>query len=145
MKRKSKYNITATWDDPFDRPNERRTTERCAERFKIKIGVKVPDHVNLLVGVGLVQNISQQGMLCRTKHKLSVGNEIHLSIPTREYSSDENFPTKFIGTGKVNRLTHMDEGVVEVGILFGSDLAEDMSFSIFIEALQSIASFKASL
>ena len=145
MKRKSKYNITAEWDDPFDRQGDRRKKERCVENFKIKIGLRVPGHEKLLAGTGIVQNISQNGMLCRTKHKLSVGQEVHLSISTREYSQEKNFPIKFIGTARVSRLEPIDAGISEVALIFGTDLSEDMSFAIFIEALQSIASFKATL
>lgn len=145
MRRKSKYNITAEWDDPFERQGERRKTERCIEEFKIKIGVKVAGHDKLLVGAGLVKNISQRGMLCHTKHELAEGQEVHLSISTKDYSSDNNFPSKFIGTAHVSRLKQLEGSVVEIALIFGSDLSEDMSFSIFIEALHSISSFKATL
>jgi hypothetical protein len=145
MRRISKYNITAEWDDPFERHGDRRKSERCAERFKIKIGVRIPEHKNLLAGTGLVQNISLEGMLCRTKHTLEVGQEIHLSIPTRDYSSAKDFPNRFVGTGHVNRVKILDGALSEVGITFDPSLSEDMSFSIFIESLQAIASLKSAL
>jgi hypothetical protein len=145
MKRKSKYNIDEQWDDPFERQEERRKAERCVEEFKIKIGVEVEGHDKLLVGDGIVVNISQAGMLCRTKHNLKVGQEIQLAIPTKEYSTDKNFPLKFTGMGSINRTKAITDSVNEVGIFFKSELAQDMAFSIFIESLQSIASLKADL
>ena len=145
MKRKSKYNIDEQWDDPFERQEERRKAERCVEEFKIKIGVEVEGHDKLLVGDGIVVNISQAGMLCRTKHNLKVGQEIQLAIPTKEYSTDKNFPIKFTGMGSINRTKAITDSVNEVGIFFKSELAQDMAFSIFIESLQSIASLKADL
>ena len=145
MKRKSKYNIDEQWDDPFERQEERRKAERCVEEFKIKIGVEVEGHDKLLVGAGIVVNISQAGMLCRTKHNLKVGQEIQLAIPTKEYSTDKNFPLKFTGMGSINRTKAITDSVNEVGIFFKSELAQDMAFSIFIESLQSIASLKADL
>lgn len=145
MKRKSKYNIDEQWDDPFERQEERRKAERCVEEFKIKIGVEVEGHDKLLVGDGIVVNISQAGMLCRTKHNLKVGQEIQLAIPTKEYSTDKNFPIKFTGMGSINRTKAITDSVNEVGIFFKSELAQDMAFSIFIESLQSIASLKANL
>jgi len=145
MKRKSKYNIDEQWDDPFERQEERRKAERCVEEFKIKIGVEVEGHDKLLVGDGIVVNISQAGMLCRTKHNLKVGQEIQLAIPTKEYSTDKKFPLKFTGMGSINRTKAITDSVNEVGIFFKSELAQDMAFSIFIESLQSIASLKADL
>ena len=145
MRRKSKYNIDAEWNDPFERQSERRVSERCPERFVIKVGVKVAGREALLAGSGLVQNISQSGMLCRTKHQLIVGQEVHLSIRTEGYSVGNNFPLKFIGTAQVARLTALDGAVVDAALVFGSELSEDMSFSIFIEALQSIALLKSTL
>ena len=145
MGRKSKYNIDAKWDDPFERREERRSRERCIEKFRIKMGVRVDGHKNLLVGPALVENVSQSGMLCKTKHSLHVGQEIHLSIPTREYSRGQDFPLKYIGTARVTRIESVDGNVSEVALDFGSDLSEDMSFSLFIEALHSVADLKASL
>jgi hypothetical protein len=145
MRRKSKYNLDAKWDDPFEHKDERRTKERCPERIKIKIGVRVDGQSSLLVGAAIVSNISQGGMLCKTKHQLHEGQEVFLSIPTKEYSKSKDFPLKFIGAAKVSRIDGVEEGVMEVGLNFGADLSEDMSFSLFIEALQSIAEFKASL
>ena len=145
MRRKSKYNINATWDDPFERHADRRENDRCVESFKIKIGLRVPGHEKLLAGTGIVKNISQRGMLCRTKHKLSIDQEVQLSIPTKEYSQEKNFPIKFLGSARVSRLEVLNGGVSEVALVFGGDLAEDMSFSIFIEALHSISTFKTSL
>ena len=84
-------------------------------------------------------------MLCRTKHNLKVGQEIQLAIPTKEYSTDKNFPLKFTGMGSINRTKAITDSVNEVGIFFKSELAQDMAFSIFIESLQSIASLKADL
>ena len=145
MRRKSKYDLSAQWDDPFERQGERRKNERCTERFKLKIGLRVPEHENLLAGAAVVENISQTGLLCRTKHQLKEGQEVHLAIPTSDFSTNNDFPKKFVGRGRVSRLTNIDGNVSEVGIVFATDLSEDMSFSIFIESLQSIAMFKSTL
>ena len=145
MGRKSKYDIDAEWDDPFERKGERRFAERCPERFVIKIGVKVPEHEKILAGSGLIQNVSQLGMLCRTKHQLRAGQEVQLSIPTEDYSAGNSFPLQFLGTAQVSRLKPLEGSVVEAAFIFGSDLSEDMSFSLYIEALQFIASLKGTL
>lgn len=150
MKNKPKYNVDEQWDDPYEhqeerRRAERRRAERCVEEFKMKIGVEVEGHDKLLVGDGIVVNISQAGMLCRTKHNLKVGQEIQLAIPTKKYSTDNNFPLKFTGMGGVNRTNSITDSVNEVGIFFKSELSQNMAFSIFIESLQSIASLKAKL
>ena len=145
MKRKSKYNLEAKWDDPYERKEERRSRERCVEQFRIKMGVRVQGHKNLLVGPAMVENVSQTGMLCKTKHDLRIGQEVHLSIPTKEYSKGKDFPLKFLGTAKVTRIEPVDGNVSEVALSFGVDLSEDMSFSLFIETLQSVADLKASL
>lgn len=145
MGRKSKYNIDAEWDDPYERKEERRSRERCVEQFRIKMGVRVNGHKNLLVGPAMVLNVSQSGMLCKTKHTLNVGQEVHLSISTKDYSKGKDFPLKFIGTGRVARIDNVGGNVNQVALNFGSDLAEDMSFSLFIETLHSISELKASL
>jgi hypothetical protein len=145
MPRKSRYDLNTPWDDPYERKGERRTNDRCVECFKIKIGLRVPDNKSLLVGEAAVDNISQGGLLCKTKHQLTEGQEVHLSIPTREYSKGKDFPLKYVGLAKVCRAMEIQGDVVEVGLEFGPDLEEDMSFSLFIEALQSISHLKASL
>lgn len=145
MKRKSKYNIDAKWDDPYERRAERRTRERCVEQFRIKMGVQIDGHKNLLVGPALVENVSQSGMLCKTKHTLHEGQEVHLSIPTRDYVKSQDFPMRYIGSAQVTRIESVDGNVMEVALDFGVDLSEDMSFSLFIEALHSVADLKASL
>lgn len=145
MGRKSKYNINAEWDDPYERQAERRSRERCVESFRIKMGVRVDGHKNLLVGPALVENVSQSGLLCKTKHALTEGQVVHLSISTRDYSKGKDFPLKFIGVARVVRVEPVDQNVMRAALDFGADLSEDMSFSIFIETLHSVADFKASL
>lgn len=145
MRRKSKYDLNTPWDDPYDRKENRRVNERCTERLKIKIGVQVENHKSLLVGEAIVQNISQGGLLCRTKQRLTEGQEVHLAISTRDYSEGNNFPLKYIGVAKVSRAQVIEGDVVEAGLNFGSDLSEDMSFALFIETMRSVSELKASL
>ncbi len=138
-----KYDINAEWDDPYEHLEDRRKTDRCVENVTIKIAVQVENHADPLVGQGLVLNISQTGMLCRTKHRLTVGQDIQLSIPTQGYSGTEPLPRKFIGSAKVARVITVDDTVQNVGLEFGSALSDNMSFAIFIETLQAISSMKA--
>ncbi|MFP6584366.1 MAG: PilZ domain-containing protein [Candidatus Hydrogenedentota bacterium] len=145
MRRKSRYDLNIPWDDPYDRKENRRGNERCIERFKIKIGVQVESHKTLLVGQAIVENISQGGVLCKTKQRLTEGQEVHLSIPTRDYSEGKDFPLKYIGTATVSRAQVIEGDVVEAGLIFGPNLSEDMSFALFIETMHSVSEIKASL
>lgn len=143
MATRTKYDINAEWDDPFEHQEDRRESNRCVENFNIKIAVQMANHADLLVGAGVVQNISQTGLSCRTKHRLTVGQDIQLSIHTEGYTNNQPLPRKFLGTAKVIRANSIEDGVQEVGVEFGSDLSENMSFTLFIENLRNASSIDA--
>lgn len=142
MPNRIKYDVNAEWDDPFDHLDERRASARCSEEFKIKIAVQVANHAEPLVGEALVQNISLNGVYCRTKHHLAVDQEVQLAIYTHEYPTTQPLPRKFIGSARVIRLREEDD-VQEVGLEFGADLAENMTFTLFIENLRRVSQMKA--
>ena len=142
MPNRTKYDVNAEWDDPFDHLDERRASARCQEEFKIKIAIQVANHAEPLVGEAVVQNISLNGLFCKTKHNLSVDQEVQLAIHTQDYPASQPLPRKFIGSARVIRIVEEDE-VQKVGLAFGVDLAENMTFTLFIENLRRLSQMKA--
>lgn len=142
MPNRTKYDINAEWDDPFEHLDDRRASARCSEEFKIKIAVQVANHAEPLVGEAVVQNISLNGVFCKTKHHLTVGQEVQLAIYTHDYPTSQPLPRKFIGSASVIRIVEEDD-VQKVALAFGVDLAENMTFTLFIENLRRISQMKA--
>ena len=145
MPNKIKYDLNAEWDDPFEHLEDRRASGRCLEEFKIKIAVQVANHAEPLVGQAVVQNISLCGLFCRTKHHLTVGQDVQLAIYTEDYPAKQPLPRKFIGTAKVIRINEHEGDSQNVGLEFGTDLAENMTFTLFIENLRTISGMKTAL
>lgn len=140
MPNRQQYNVDAIWDDPFDRPPDNRSSSRFDIRIKIKIAVQLANKSAPLVGVGLVRNISTEGVYCMTKHRLSVGQEVKLLFLADRLPSDSGVSRKIVGTGKVVRVEPPDsENRSHVAIKFDKDLGESIEFSIFSDYLRSIS------
>ncbi len=133
------YDVTASWDDPFERPKERRTVARAQARFKVKIAVNLANKPAPLVGPGVVCDISATGLRCRTKHRLAQGQAIRLFVPTKGFPTDLGFPKSFLGGAQVVRTKSMDDGVFEVAVRFDEDLRDDIQMAVFVDHLHSLA------
>jgi hypothetical protein len=145
MKRPNRaaYNIDATWEDPTKKMSDSRIAKRCSESFRIKIGVETPDDSRPLVGPGLVQNISTNGLCCLTKHQLKSGQKAMLYIPTKDFPTDQDLPKSFFGEAKVIRIDSRDNEPSKVALEFNGTLTGDMAFLEFIDHLQSLSSMKS--
>lgn len=133
------YDIDAVWNDPFDRPPERRAEARFDLRLKIKIAVAVTDNEKPLVGIARVRNVSTQGVYCLTKHRLSVGQEVKLQFLTQGCPTESGVAKQLFGTGRVVRIDPVDKRRSNVAIQFDKDLSENIEFAIFADYLRSIS------
>ncbi|PCJ56186.1 MAG: hypothetical protein COA73_12720 [Candidatus Hydrogenedentota bacterium] len=133
------YDTDAKWDDPFDKPEERRNAQRHPESFRIKLGVQLKEHPKPLVGPGVVQDISISGLRCRTKHNVQVGQILKVSIPTKEFPDTIGLPIGFVGDAHVVRTFADDPGVNQICIHFDEELATDMNFAHFIDQLPTLS------
>ena len=133
------YDVNASWDDPYDRPKERRHASRASSRFQVKIAVALANKESPLVGPGVVHDISVSGLRCRTKHRLAPGQPITLLVPTSNFPSEMGLPKKFLGGAQVVRSKLGPDGVSEVALRFDEDLRDDIQLAVFVDHLSSLA------
>ena len=138
-----RYDVNAVWDDPFDRPPERRAESRFDIRLKIKIAVAVAQSDKPLVGMARVRNVSTQGVYCLTKHRLTVGQEVKLQFFTQGCPTDSGISGKIYGTGRVVRVEPVDRRRSNVALEFDKDLSENIEFAIFAEYLRSVSGMRS--
>jgi hypothetical protein len=146
MKRPNRvaYDIDASWEDPTKKMSDSRIAKRCSESFRIKIGVETPDDSRPLVGPGVVQNISTNGLCCLTKHRLKNGQKTMLFIPTEDFPNDRDLPSSFFGEAEVIRIDLRDNEPSKVALEFTGTLTGDMAFIQFIDHLHGLSSMKSS-
>ena len=136
----ARYNVEATWDDPYDQPVNRRSNDRFAIRIKMSITVEDPLIQRRLHGPGIVNDISVSGVKLRTKHRLNVGQRISLAIPTSMCPADLCLPEVFLGPAEVVRVEpHNHNGTITAALTFGAALTQNMEFVLFVESLQQHA------
>jgi len=139
MARVPRYDVQAEWDDPFERHEERRSSERAEVRIRVSIAAKVEGHTALLKGPGIVRNISPTGMCLVTKHVLEPGQQVTLQIPTESCPSELCLPEAFEGTAEVVRVLPDEKNRMVAAFRFGDDLAGNMEFAMFVERIQELA------
>jgi hypothetical protein len=132
------YNVNAEWDDPYDRSENRRESERFDFRIKMSIAVEQAGTRSRLVGPGIVRNLSLTGAYLVTKHHLVPEQRITLAIPTKRYPVVEILPAYFMGTADVTRVEHREDSTIRAAIKFGEAFTQNMDFSVFIRALQAV-------
>jgi hypothetical protein len=130
------YDINASWDDPFERRQERRAVARIPAKFKIKIAVDLANKSTPLVGSGVVDDISPEGLRCRSKHRLSPGQSVRIMITTGSLPTDLGLPKRFLGGAQVVRTNQTHDDVSEISLRFDDALRDDIHLAVFIEYLQ---------
>lgn len=134
----SGYDTSARWDDPYDRPVERRVARRFPVPMELKIGVNDSDQGVKLVGPGLVMDISRVGASVRTKHRLRVAQRVGVAIPTELCREIVFLPKRFVGSAEVVRLDDAGNGVSKAALRFGSEFSQNMEFALFMDSLHSL-------
>ncbi len=133
------YDVNASWDDPFERRKERRSAIRTPVRFMIKIAVDLANKPVPLVGPGVVEEISSEGLRCRTKHRLSPGQGVKVAISTSELPADLGLPKRFVGGAHVIRTSMLPDSVSEVALKFDERLRDDIHLAVFVEHMQTVS------
>jgi len=129
-----RYEVNASWDDPYERLKNRRR----AVRARACLPVRVEAHnggERRLIGTGLSENLSYNGMALLTRYPLALSEKVWVSIPTDAYTHDLFLPAEFEGEGEVVRVETTGEGQHRVALRFGSQFTENMEFAVFAEAL----------
>ncbi len=139
MNRPTPYNIDAAWVDPSEHKAELRAANRSRARFQIAITVRHAPSGKNLVGPGAVQDISGDGVLVVTKHRLERGQAVSLTISTEFCSENLGLPREFVGPAHVFRVEALDERRSLVAIRFAQALRENLEFAAFIEYARSLA------
>lgn len=132
----TRYNVDSQWDDPCERPQERRDAVRFALNLKIMIALDSGSARRKLVGPGLVRDLSEKGVGCLTRHDLSVGQSVTLRFPTDDCPAEMFLPKAFYGLGRVVRVIPDESDVIYAGIEFGGDLLQNMEFAMYIQHME---------
>ncbi|HIJ65576.1 MAG TPA: PilZ domain-containing protein [Candidatus Hydrogenedentes bacterium] len=139
MARRSPYDTSAVWDDPYDAPDNKREASRFNVRMKVVLAVDCPERGGQLIGDGVVKNISQSGVQVHTKHALEPGQRIVLSVPTDMLGGEMLLPETFSGMVDVQRVEPVDGRVRVAALRFSEDFTQNMDFVVFIDNLHAVA------
>ncbi|MCC6794584.1 MAG: PilZ domain-containing protein [Candidatus Hydrogenedentes bacterium] len=136
----ARYDTNAAWSDPFE---PKKADLRAATRFKfrLKLSIKAQseeESPRILIGPGIIRNLSVTGAWLVTKHKLTVGQRIVVAIPTKRFAVAEYLPAMFIGPAEVVRTKPDIESRMWIGVRFGDALTQNMEFATFVQGLFSL-------
>ncbi|MGI6458573.1 MAG: PilZ domain-containing protein [Candidatus Hydrogenedentales bacterium] len=131
----ARYDTNDRWEDPFEPRQERRVAKRFAAPLQVKIAVHDSKLKCRLVCRGNVMNISRVGALVRTRHQVEPGMRISIAIPTKSTKDSVCLPKVFVGSADVIRVTAEGDGISVVALRFGTELAQNMEFALFTDAL----------
>jgi PilZ domain-containing protein len=126
----------AAWVDPYGPTTERRATVRVAWHAKVDRDVAAPEMKGHFVGPGIVQDISERGILVTTKHKLQPGQVVQVAIPVNTGFEQTLLPERFAGAATVLRVRRTSQGVDTVALRFGEPLINDLEFAGYIQQLR---------
>lgn len=132
------YDIDSDWDDPFEKTPERRGNRRHPFSAILSVRVQIPGEPRPLIGPARAEDVSLTGMLALTKHQLTVGQRVTLSIPTDELGMDLGLPTAFVGPACVIRVDPLEGRLIKVAFGFSDALRNSMDFAIFVNALSHL-------
>ena len=139
MSKRTPYDTHAAWDDPTERPPERRHAMRARTHLAVKLAIQLTDNPQPLVGQGIADNLSVGGMYCRSKHTIQAGQPVELYINLRDCPRSMGLPRSLMGTGYIVWVKPEGEKVLGTAIRFDSDLADDINLAIFVDYLNSLA------
>ena len=135
----ARYDTNAAWSDPFEpKPDNKRVAERFKFRLKLSIKAQRDTPPRILVGPGIVRNLSISGAWLVTKHQLEPGQRIVVAIPTKRFAVAEYLPAMFIGPAEVARVKPDTENRLWAGVRFGDALTQNMEFATFIQGLYAL-------
>jgi len=134
-----RYDVNVTWDDPFERPVERRGGKRFNFKARVNITAERDGNSHHIVGPGLIRNMSQSGMYLVTKHRLKPSQWVTLTIPTKHVRDIMCVPEAFVGPAEVVRVEGDREGRSNVALRYGGALTSNMEFVLFLEQLENMA------
>lgn len=133
----ARYETDVSWEDPFEPRRERRIARRFAAPMRIRIAVHDSKKKCRLICHGNVINVSRAGILVRTKHQVIPGMRVSIAISTKQCEDSVCLPRMFVGSAEVMRVAHDYEDISVVALRFGTELAQNMEFALFTDALQS--------
>ena len=138
------YDVDKEWDDPFEHPGERRSSERLRVPIRVQITADAPDGKRRGRGPGIVEDISLTGTLVATKHDLRPGQRITVKVPTEPFREGLCVPDEFAGSAEVTRVRPGEGRVRYVGIRFGGEFATSIEFAMFYDQLRHVSGIVAS-
>lgn len=133
----ARYETDVSWEDPFEPRQERRIARRFTVPMRIKIAVHPPKRKSRLICHGNVVNLSRAGVLVRTKHQVKPGMRVAVAISTKPCDNTVCLPRVFVGSAEVMRVAQDYGDISVVALRFGTELAQNMEFAVFTDALQN--------
>ena len=105
--------------------------------MQVKIAVQDPKLKCRLICRGNVVNLSRVGLLVRTKHDVTPGMRVSVGISTKLCEDASCLPRVFVGSAEIMRVARDYEDISVVAMRFGTELAQNMEFALFTDALQN--------
>ncbi len=130
------YDIDSDWDDPFEKVPERRQAGRHPFSSVLSVRVQLPGESRPLVGPARAEDVSLTGLFALTKHQLTLGQRVTLSIPTKELGTELGLPAAFVGAANVARIQPVDGRLIKAAFEFCDSFASNMDLAVFINALR---------
>ncbi len=136
----ARYDTNAVWSDPY---GPKKADQRVATRFKFRLKLSIKAQVDesptrILIGPGIVRDLSISGAWLITKHKLEPGKRIVIAIPTKRFAVAEYLPAMFIGPAEVVRTKPDADNRLWAAVRFGDSLTQNMEFATFIQGLYAL-------
>lgn len=132
-----RYDLNATWDDPFERRADRRSSPRVRTEFRSELSVRAEHARGRFVGPALVQNLSLTSLCTITKHALQPGQRVELRFATDALDVDDVLAEEFRAECRVLRVEPMDGRRNIVVLALPKSLTDDMEFARFFRQIET--------
>lgn len=129
------YDAHDEWDDPFERPPERRQSQRLRRALEASIARNSggPWHPARIV------NLSAQGLLMASPVLLYPSQSLHVRLLTDAIPADVFLPAELEGAAEVCRVEDAGEGACLVALRLGPDFTQSMDYGIFLRQLELLS------
>lgn len=122
--------------DPTPVPHtDRRRAERVSVGFKLAISAKNPVNGGEILGPGILEDLSISGARVTTRHQLTPGQSVKVTIPTEGCPDALGLPERLAGKAVVQRVEPRKNRTRHVALRFTPALAQNMDFAFYIAYL----------
>ena len=114
---------------------DRRIMPRYSSGAQIMLRVPAANQNGSVVGSGYARNLSIGGASLYTRHRLTMGQLVQVSIPMEREELETELPSHFDGTATVLRVNPIDARFLAVALRFDQTLSSDWAYASYIARL----------